>query len=185
MPGRCIQRYSSRSPPLLYAPFPFWKPYAQPRIPSMHSQSFIHPQCPQGYPQFPPPQIAPFRGHSSSYPHCPQLIHSFHPQYPPVWRTLWITKNSPGGLFTHVAKMYKDARSCMFGQKILFQMVESGAGGDMTENFRTERKRHSQKTRTQGASATGHSSRMSMPFRPLMDTAKKRRAPLPSRKCRP
>ena len=185
MPGRCIQRYSSRSPPLLHAPFPFWKPYAQPHIPAMHSQSFIHPQCPQDYPQFHPPQIAPFRGHSSSYPHCPQLIHNFHPHYPPVWTTLWITKNSPGGLFTHVAKTNKLTFSCMFAFSNLSEVVSAGSDADMSEIFVINENGVSPKSRAQGTSTTGHSSRMSMPFRPLMDTAKNRRTPLPSRKCRP
>lgn len=175
----------------------------------MHSQRKIHPQFPQGFPQACALFFSPFHRVSASYPQCPQDIHSFHPHYPPVWIILWITLpplSRPGNF---VAKTYKHTRSCMFARQNLLQLVTSCAATNMTENFRSLRKRNIPKKshlhaanagaivsdsahspsvtmqRPSGSRVIPHSSSTSMPLRPLIEAANNRFSPAPSVQIRP
>ena len=111
----------------------------------MHSQRSIHPQFPQGYPQIHRRKRPQNRGCAERYPHCPQVIHNARPHGGWLWKPLWIAAKAPEGLFTHVAKWHKYTCSCMFGTKILLQLVISQAGKDKDENVSLLRKRESPK----------------------------------------
>ena len=111
----------------------------------MHSQRSIHPQFPQGYPQIHRRKRPQNRGCAECYPHCPQVIHNVRPHGGWLWKPLWIAVNASERLFTHVAKRHKYTCSCMFGTKILLQLVISKAGKDKGENVSLLRKCESPK----------------------------------------
>ena len=124
-----------------------------------------------------------------------------------MWKALWIIHFRPYGLFTHVAKMNKIACSCMFGTRFLSILVIWEPLTNRGEKFRKGRKRKSPKKQKaprifargvivqssvsvsssvpSGPGVIAHSSRTSIPFRPLMEAAKQRAVPVLSVKRRP
>ena len=67
----------------------------------------IHPQCPQGYPQFRPGKLPEYRGFPSGYPHCPQVFHRVYPICFHMWIFMWTFNDE---LFRLLLSEY----NCMF-----------------------------------------------------------------------
>ena len=73
----------------------------------------IHPQCPQGYPQFPQAKLPEYRGSSPNYPHHPQLIHSAYPICFYMWIFMWtFTGASSACLSQHELRIFMHVRVC-------------------------------------------------------------------------
>ena len=87
----CIQKPAHSSEMFAWIePVPLHTPNMQPGIFFLcTAKDSIHPQCPQGYPQFFPAKPLQNRGFPPNYPHCPQLIHSTYPICFHMWIFMW------------------------------------------------------------------------------------------------
>ena len=73
----------------------------------------IHPQCPQGYPQFPQAKLPEYRGSSPNYPRHPQLIHSTYPICFYMWIFMWtFTGAYSACLSQHELRIFMHVRVC-------------------------------------------------------------------------